>query len=249
MEINNSGDAVYRVMVMSYNIATDPDDLLRKISANVMRDIESVMRRIDVLLPSIYMGLEKALEKAPPGSFEQAIYRDELNAVKKVLEFLDDPGNSYLIGVPFQLAAIEDRNIYVSPMATFISPIAVLGFAKCTIMIFPAAVVLPDNMLRSSLVHELVHCAVGDPYERVTYRVREMLRDLVPDLFDTTLLPADIMVTIIDYIRRSRVPVMHYKTAEIVGERIEIDPEYARQIFRKSVIVRLKPSASWKKKS
>ncbi len=249
MEINNSGDVAHRVMVMSYNVATDPDDLLGKIPPNITRDLESVMRRIEGLLPSIYMGLRRVLDMVRPWSFEQAIYHDELNAVKKILEFLDNPGVSYLIGVPFQPLQLEDNKIKTMIyMAVFAIPIAVLGPTRCVTMVYPAVVMLPDNILRSVLVHELVHCTIVDPHERVTYRVEKMLTDLVPDFFlATRMRPPHIVTAIAEYIKQSRVPVISYETDRNVNMRIAINPEYADEILSRSAIIQLRPSIFWRR--
>ncbi len=238
-------------MLMSYNIVTDPDDLLRKIPPNVIRDMERVVRRIEGLLPSIYMGLEKALEKARPGSLWHFIYPQESGAVEEILKFLDDPGDSYLIGVPFQPLLFADDYVYrVAYMAVPRSRIEVLGPAKCTVLVFPSAVMLPDNILRSALAHELVHCTIRDPNERVTYGLEEMLTELVPDLFLAIhMRPPHMVIAIAEYMKQNRVPVISYKIIDVVVNRIATDPVYARQILDKSVIVQLKPSASWKKKS
>ncbi len=239
---------------MSLNIVTDPDDLLRiEIPPNVMRDIERVVRRIEGLLPSLYMGLEKVLERAPPGSPERTEYRRELSVVKKILKFLDNPGNSYLIGLPFQPVMIMfiGDGIRVIPMAVPTTPIAVLGPTKCTVLIFPSAVMFPDIALRSALVHELVHCVARELGERGAYKVDKMLADLTPDFFHAPeLLIEDMLepmlVVMLEYIKRNRVPVTDHEITDAVIDRIATDPEYANQIFSKSVIVQLKPSASWK---
>ncbi len=244
---------------MSFNFVTDPDDLLRKIPPNITRDLESVMRRIEGLLPSIYMGLEKALEKAPPGSPERTEYRRELRVVEKILKFLDNPGNSYLIGFPFQPVLLKAyitgyMAVYVMPTAILTFKIEVLGPTECTIAIFPVTIVYLDEVLRSRLVHELACCVIKDPYERDTYKFEEMLTKLVPDLFlARQLMPEHMqepmMGATIEYLKQSRVPVTTPEITNAVGERIIRDTKYARQILRKSVIVQLKPSASWKKKS
>ncbi len=234
-------------MLMSYNIVTDPDDLLRKIPPNIMRDIESVMRRIEGLLPSLYMGLKTVLEKARP---KRAKYYYELVVVERILRLFGDPGVSYLIGVPFQPVSIEDDDISVIPMAVPNIPIAVLGPTKCTVLVFPSAVVFPDIMLRSVLVHELVHCVVIDLLEWVTHKVEEMLGDLAPDLFLSTRFEPEHMLeptmeTITEYLKQNRVPVTIPETTDAVIDRIATDPEYADQILSRSVMIWLKPRASW----
>ncbi len=248
MEINNSGDVNYKVRLMGFNFATDPDDLLRKIPPNITEDVERAVKRIEGLLPSIYRGLERALENVRPGSPEQAIYHYELRVVKMILGFLDNPVVSYLIGVPFQPAAIEDKDIiFVAPMARFTRQIAILGPAKCTIMIFPVAIMGLDNMLRNAFVHELVHCVIGDPYERVTYRVGELLGNLVPDLFLPALYVPHVGRAILEYLKRRRVPVVSFEISEAVGERIATDIKYANKILDKSFIAQLKPSSFWRR--
>ncbi len=241
MEINNSGDAVYKVMLMSFNIVTDPDDLLRiEIPPNVMRDMERVVRRIEDLLPSIYMGLEKALERGPPGFWE-------LRVVKKILKFLDDPGKSYLIGVLFQPVMFIGDDIRIVSMAVLTTPIRVLGPTKCVVLIFPATALLSDSMLRGAFVHELAHCVVEELDEWDIYKVGVMLTNLVPDLFlAPELLPKDMIDTIAEYLKQNRVPVIAPKTVKAVATRFARDPGYARQILDKSVMIQLKPSASWK---
>ncbi len=243
---------------MSYNIVTDPDDLLRKIPPNITRDMERVVRRIEDLLPSIYRGLEKVLERAPPGSPERTRYSPELRVVERILRFLDDPGESYLIGVPYQPVVIvggDMRGIMI--MSTIPVQFWVPTPVKCVIVFHPATIMLPDNMLRTSLAHELVHCVAGELNEQATYLVEKMLTDLAPDLFPArqyepgqiVLIPEDIMAAILNYIKQNRVPVIDPETYDIVIERFVRDLEYAIQIYIKSAIVQLKPSASWKRKS
>ncbi len=237
---------------MSYNIITDPDDLLRiEIPRNVMRDIKRVMERIEDLLPSIYRGLRRVLDMVRPWSFEQAIYHDELNAIKEILRLLDNPEISYLIGVPFQpIEIVGNEAILTMNMGIPKSQISVLGPTKCTVLIYPVTIMYPNIVLRSVLVHELVHCTIVDPHERVTYRVEKMLANFAPDLFLAARYPPPhIMRASIEYIKRNRVPVVDFKTNNVVTKKIRTDPEYARQILSKSVIVQLRPSASWKKKS
>ncbi len=245
---------------MSYNIVTDPDDLLRiEIPPNVMRDMESVVKRIEGLLPSLYMDLKKVLEKAPPGSPEQAKYRSELRIIERILRFLDDPEESRLIGAPFQPIEIVGGYMRgILNMVTFTYQFWVPKPTTCLIMVFPAVIMLPDNMLRTSLVHELIHCVAGELNEWATHLVEEMLADLAPDLFPATqyelehmilLIPEDIAAAVLNYIKQNRVPVISIETFDAVVDRFATDTEYTKQIFRKSVIVRLKPSASWKKKS
>ncbi len=230
---------------MGFDIVIDPDDLLRKkIRLNVIRDMERVVRRIEGLLPSIYMVLEKALEKALPGTLE-------LITIKKILKLLDNPEKSYLIGVPFQVALIEDNYVYaMANMYTPTIPIGVLGPAKCTVLIFPATALFSDGMLRSAFVHELVHCAVGDPYEWATHLVEEMLTDLAPHLFaNMHIRQQQVARAIVEYIKENRVPVISLETAEIVIKRIATDTKYANKILSKSVMIQLEPSAFWKRKS
>ncbi len=225
---------------MSFNIVTDPDDLLGKIPPNITRDMEIVVRRIEGLLPSLYMGLKTVLEKARP---KRARYRHELAIVEEILKFLDNPGNSYLIGVPFQPATIKDDKIDVAAhMAIPTFRFLFLGFTKCTVLIFPVTTVYSDNMLRSALAHELVHCVVGDIHERITYRFEKMLTDLVPDLFlAVRYAPKHMAITITEYIKQNRVPVADFETAEFIVTRIATRLEYARQILSKSVMIQLKP--------
>ncbi len=230
---------------MSYNVATDPDDLLRKIPPNITRDMEIVMRRIEGLLPSLYRGLRTVLSMVRPWSLLYAMYRRELGVVEEILRFLDDPGKSYLIGLPFQPVAIEDDNITVIDMVVSRLRIEILEPTKCTALIFPVTIMYPDIALRSVLIHELVHCITGDPYGRVAYKVEMMLTNIAPILFPavkyTPLLRAGI-----EYIRQNRVPVISHETYDIVADRIARDPEYADQIFSKSAVIRLKPRAFWK---
>ncbi len=237
-------------MFMGFNFVTDPDDLLRKIPPNITRDVESVVRRIKGLLPSIYRGLERVLEKVRPGSPEWTRYSQELSIVKEILKFLDNPGKSYLIGVPFQVVLIEDNNVYaVVNMSTPAISIEVLGPTKCTILIFPITTMYPDNILRSAFVHELVHCAVGDIHETRAYKVEEMLTDLAPDLFlamHTQILLIPISRVVNWYAKKYRVPVISHETYDIVIDRIATDPEYARQILRRSVVMPLIPSIFWR---
>ncbi len=234
---------------MSFNIVTDPDDLLRiEIPPNVMRDVEEAVRRIEGLLPSIYRGLRNVLDMVPPETPERAMYHHELGVVEEILRFLDNPGKSYLIGVPFQPATIEDDETYVALyMGVPKSQFKVLGPVRCMVVIYPITVMFPDNMLRAAFAHELVHCTVGDPYEIITYKVEMMLTDLAPDLFLTVqYAPEHMLRAIVEYLKRNRVPVMDYETTDAVIMRAWTDPRYARQILSKSVMVQLKPSASWK---
>ncbi len=248
MEINNSGDAVYKVMLMSFNIARDPDDLLRKkIRPNVIRDMERVVRRVEGLLPSIYMGLEKALEKAPPGSPEWTRYRRELRVVEKILRFLDDPGNSHLIGLPFQPVIIKDNITKVLDMHMFRSRLGVLEPMECAILLYPITTMYPDNMLIDTFIYKLIHCVVIDPYDMITYPVREMLVNLVPGLFVIMQhIPKRIGRAFVEYVKQNRIPVISLETNRIVTNRIATDTKYARQILRKSFIIRLRPSIYWR---
>ncbi len=235
---------------MSLNIVTDPDELLRiEIPPNVIGDIERAVKRVEDLLPSIYRGLGKILDMARPWSPEQAIYYHELSAIKEILKFLDNPGVSYLIGVPFQPAIFEDDNVYtVVNMGVPRLRIEILGPTKCTVLVFPVTIMYPDIVLRSVFVHELVHCTIGDPHEIITYKVEKMLTDLAPDLFLTTQrVPKYVMRAIAEYLKQSRVPVMDLETCEAVIKRIRADPEYASQILGRSVIVWLRPSIFWRR--
>ncbi len=228
---------------MSFNIVTDPDDLLGEIPPNIMEDVERAVKRIEGLLPSIYRGIRIILDMARRIPLHTIYRQGELGIVRDISKLLENPGKSYLIGVPFQPALIEDDLVLMmGSMAVPTFQIRVLGPTKCVVIVFPVTNMFPDIILRSAFVHELVHCIARDPFERITYSVEKMLTDLAPDIFEYRLIiPPHMSQPAAEYIKRNRIPVMSYETLMAVGEKIMKDPEYARQILSKSVMIQLKP--------